>query len=628
MNASEQPQATIARPEPPDSPRRLEPPGLPRRPPVRGDKPRGSALWCAAVRASLGVVFLLAAGLLPAAGQVAPNQKQPDAKPADAPAPKPEEKPEEKPETKPEVKPDTKPEPKPESEPTAEETLVEIDLNGQCRVVNHGVDVGSLVHVLKSLRNAKVVKASVLVRAQKQCDPNLVTAATNACKAAGIQKVRVAIVKDTRPPNVLLILVDDLGYGDLGCYGATDLHTPCLDQLAGQGMRWTRFYANCPVCSPTRAALLAGRYQEAVGVPGVIRTHAKNSWGLLSTEAELLPAAVRQANYRTVMVGKWHLGLDEPNLPNPRGFQFFYGFLGDMMDDYHTHRRHDINYMRLDRYTIDPAGHATDLFSDWATEWIRNWRGQERFFMYLAYNAPHDPIQPPDDFLARYRKRHPEATEKRAKLAALIEHLDAGIGRVLAALDETRQADNTLVLFTSDNGGSLPAGANNGPLRDGKGKLYEGGIRVPMIARWPDRIPPGSTTDAVALSMDLYPTVLEAAGQVPDSAALDGVSLLPVLRGEAKELPQREVFFSRRMPAGTIEAVRRGRYKLLRPWPREAMELYDLADDSKETKNLASEKPDVRKQLQAALDAHVARYAKVPYRPSGGVGPGEIAPKP
>eukprot|EP00913_Durusdinium_trenchii_P028369 g26597.t1 len=286
--------------------------------------------------------------------------------------------------------------------------------------------------------------------------------------------------ESTSRPNVLVILVDDLGYGDLSSYGAKDLKTPHIDALVNAGMKFTNFYANCPVCSPTRAALLTGRYQDMVGVPGVIRTHAENSWGYLHPDARLLPNLLKPAGYHSAIVGKWHLGLESPNTPNDRGFDFFHGYLGDMMDDYYNHRRHGINYMRKDRREIDPKGHATDLFTDWACEYLqsRKRHSDKPFFLYLAYNAPHTPIQPPDEWLVKVRKRQPNISLKRAKLVALIEHMDAGIGKVLKTLKETGADKNTLVVFTSDNGGQINVGANNGPLRDGKQSVYEGGLKV------------------------------------------------------------------------------------------------------------------------------------------------------
>ncbi len=432
-----------------------------------------------------------------------------------------------------------------------------------------------------------------------------------------------AMADSTHRPNMIIILVDDLGYGDLSSYGAKDLDTPNVDRLVREGMKFTNFYANCPVCSPTRAALLSGRYQESVGVPGVVRTHWANSWGLLDPDAVLLPAALQTAGYRTAMFGKWHLGLGEPNLPNLRGFDHFHGFLGDMMDDYFHHRRHDVNYMRLNRETIDPPGHATDIFTDWTCRWLKQHDKKKPFFIYLPYNAPHNPIQPPEASLKNYIAKHPGADKTRAKLAAFIEHLDSGVGRVLNALDSTDLTDNTLLIFTSDNGGALRFGADNGPLRDGKGKTYEGGIRVPMVARWPGKITPASRSEAIALTMDLYPTALEAAG-LPPQTDLDGVSILPILLGKQQDLPPRDLFFSRLMPPGRIHAVRRGQYKLLRPWPDQPLELYDLEADPSETTDLSKTNPDLFTELKSALNTHIARFAHIPYRDPNGKGPGEI----
>ncbi|MEZ6052229.1 MAG: sulfatase-like hydrolase/transferase [Planctomycetaceae bacterium] len=421
-------------------------------------------------------------------------------------------------------------------------------------------------------------------------------------------------------PNILIILADDLGYGDLSSYGATDLQTPNIDQLIGDGMRFDEFYANCPVCSPTRAALLSGRYQDMVGVPGVIRTHPENSWGYLTPGAHLLPEALSVRGYDSAIVGKWHLGLEAPNRPLDRGFNHFHGFLGDMMDDYYNHRRHDINYMRLGNEEIDPEGHATDLFSDWACDYLRKQAKKDRnpFFLYLAYNAPHTPIQPPDEWLAKVLEREQGIDEKRARLVALIEHMDDGIGRVLACLEENGQADNTIVVFTSDNGGYLHAGANNGPLRDGKQSVYEGGIKVCAGIRWPEKIPAGSRTSLRALSMDVYPTVCEAAG-VRLAHRIDGQSFLPTLMGQ-EQPPLRDLWFWRRREGGnayggkTIEAVRRGDWKLLQNSPFGPLELYNLADDPLEEHNLAQTQPKEFNELAAALRAEIQRYGTVPWQ--------------
>ncbi len=440
-------------------------------------------------------------------------------------------------------------------------------------------------------------------------------------------------------PNILVILADDLGYGDLSGYGATDLKSPNIDKLIAAGMQFDNFYANCPVCSPTRAALMTGRYPDLVGVPGVIRTHIKDNWGYLFPQAVLLPQMLKRAGYHTALVGKWHLGLAAPNLPNERGFDHFHGFLGDMMDDYYNHRRHGFNYLRLNDKEIDPQGHATDLFTQWAIEYLRERsqkkdqtrvegvplsnRGQDArdtkqpFFLYLAYNAPHAPIQPPSEWLERVKQREPGIGERRAKLVALIEHLDAGIGKVMDALKETGLSDNTLVIFTSDNGGQLSVGGTNGPWRAGKGDMYEGGIRVPMGAAWPGKITPGSHSNRVALTMDLFATICEAAG-VRIEHEIDGRSILSALMGKEQPEDNRTLFWVRREGGGqyggrAYYAARQGDFKLLQNSPFEPMELYNLRDDSKEQKPLRRKHPMYNK-LFAALQGHITQAGAVPWQ--------------
>ncbi len=245
-------------------------------------------------------------------------------------------------------------------------------------------------------------------------------------------------------------------------------------------------------------------------------------------------------------------------MPLDRGFDSFHGFLGDMMDDYQTHLRNGKNFMRRDRETISPEGHATDLFTAWAKAYLEERaRSTQPFFLYLAYNAPHGPIQPPAEWLDRVRQREPQMSGKRAGLVALIEHMDSGIGQVLETLDKTGLAKNTLVVFTSDNGGLLDEGANNGPWRSGKTHMYEGGLRVLCAARWPGQIAEGSRTERIGLSMDWFPTVLEAAGLKPP-AGIDGVSMLPALRGEKMETLGRDLYFVRR-EGGPPMAARRSR---------------------------------------------------------------------
>jgi len=431
--------------------------------------------------------------------------------------------------------------------------------------------------------------------------------------------ISIDAAENTARPNVLVILVDDLGYGDLSSYGASDLKTPHIDKLINRGMKFNNFYANCPVCSPTRAALLTGHYQDLVGVPGVIRTHPENSWGYLAPSAKTLANVFQQAGYYTGIIGKWHLGLESPNIPNERGFEFFHGFLGDMMDDYYEHRRHDVNYMRLNQETIEPLGHATDLFTHWTRQFLQQQASSKKpFFLYLAYNAPHTPIQPPEEVLEKVLKRESGIDRKRANLVALIEHLDSGIGKVMNTLDQSGLGENTIVVFSSDNGGQLSVGANNGKLRDGKQSVYEGGLKVPAGIVWKNRIAPRSQTDFMAMTMDLFPTVCEAAGiKVP--AGLDAVSFLPTLEGKSQP-PLRKNWFFRRREGGTryggktIEAVRSGDWKLLQNSPFTPLELYNLKDDPLETNNLAAKNRKKFNQMSALLRAEIQRYGSVPWQ--------------
>jgi len=429
-------------------------------------------------------------------------------------------------------------------------------------------------------------------------------------------------------PNILMILVDDLGYGDLSCYrelgGATDIKTPHLDQLASEGVTLPNFYANCPVCSPTRAALLSGRYQELVGVPGVVRTNPQDSWGYLAPDAVLLPNVLSKAGYHTALIGKWHLGLRPENHPKRRGFDFVHGFLGDMMDDYYKHKRQGQDYMAKDLETIFPTGHATDLFSDWAAAYLRE-RSEKHpdqpWFCYLAYNAPHTPIQPPADWLAKVQERAPDMEKRRAKLVALIEHMDHGIGQVLDALKTSGQADNTLVIFSSDNGGHVSVGANNGRLRGGKQDMYEGGIKVNFFARWPGKIAPGTRSERRGISMDLFPTMVEAGGgELPEG--LDGVSILPTLLGQDQGRDQRTLYFSRRegnlrwMGDSSWALLEPSGLKLLKNTPVDAWEMYDLSTDPKEENNLAQKNRKDFARLATKMRAHIQRGGAVPWQKS------------
>lgn len=428
----------------------------------------------------------------------------------------------------------------------------------------------------------------------------------------------IARGEDVPRPNILIILADDLTYRDLSCCGGDCVRTPNIDRIFREGISLTRFRANSSVCSPTRAALLTGRYPDLVGVPGVIRTHPKDNWGALSRTAVLMPAALKPAGVLTALIGKWHLGLKEPDVPNARGFDVFHGFLGDMMDDYYTHLRHGINYMRRNTEAIEPQGHATDLFTEWAIEFLHTPRLEARpFFLLLTYNAPHAPIQPPADWLRRVRERVPKLSDLQARRAALVEHMDAGIGRVLEALTVAGHDRDTLVIFTSDNGGPTHDGAVNVPLRDGKGSMYDGGLRVPFAARWPGRITPNSTSDFAAVTMDLFPTVLETQG-VARPAKIDGVSLLPTLLGKPQAV-KRPLFFMRREGGPAFlgksnDAVIEGDWKLVHNSPFSRLELFNLRDDPGETRDLARRERTKFAELSRLLQQHIQAAGAVPWQ--------------
>jgi arylsulfatase A-like enzyme len=416
-----------------------------------------------------------------------------------------------------------------------------------------------------------------------------------------------------------MILADDLGYADVSTNGQRDVATPNIDRLAHDGMLFTRMRANATVCSPTRAAFMTGIYADRAGVPGLVRTQPENTWGFLDPKAPTLAERLRPAGYKTAIIGKWNLGLESPNLPNDRGFDFFHGFLDDMMDNYTTHRRHNRNYMRLNGETIDPPGHATDIFTGWAVEYLAE-RGRDRqpFFLYLAYNAPHAPIEPPTAWLARVKQRAPTLDEKRVKIVALIEHLDDGIGHVLAALKTAGLEQNTIVVFTSDNGGSLPHGSVNQPFRDGKQSHYEGGLRIPFAVRWPAVVKPGTRSDYAGLTFDAGATFLEAAG-VAKPAGTDAVSLLPMLRGEPAPSAPRDLYFVRREggPAyggKSYEAIIRGDWKLMQNNPYSPLELYNLKDDPGEQHNLVQKESKIARELELALRAHIQQGGATPWQ--------------
>lgn len=420
-------------------------------------------------------------------------------------------------------------------------------------------------------------------------------------------------------PNIIIILADDLGYHDVSYYGTKDIQTPNIDLLSTSGMRFDRFYSNSSVCSPTRASLMSGRYPERVGVPGLVRSTPSSNFGYLTPNTILLPELLKKMNYNTALVGKWNLGLESPNIPNDKGFDFFHGFLDDKMDDYYTHLRNNINFMRRNKDIISPEGHATDLFTNWAVDYIKSQENkQDPFFLYLAYTAPHTPLQPREDWLKKIKQRELGISDTRARLIALIEHMDDGIGKLIYELKISGKYDNTLIIFLSDNGGKLENEANNGNIRGGKGSFYEGGVRVPAIFVWPGHIQAGSTNNQRAVTMDVLPTISSIL-KFKNNNPVEGVSLLKILKNSQDSLPERNIFFTRRegdveFGGQAIHMVISNNWKLVQNSPYQMYELYNLKKDTLEKQNLISTEPDRYKKLIELMIPHIQKGGSVPWQ--------------
>ncbi|MFN8643253.1 MAG: arylsulfatase [Candidatus Binatia bacterium] len=409
------------------------------------------------------------------------------------------------------------------------------------------------------------------------------------------------------PPNIVYIIADDLGWKDVGFHGS-DIATPNLDQLARGGVRLEQFYAQ-PMCTPTRAALLTGRYPQRYGLQTLVIPSA-GSYGL-ATDEWLLPQALKEVGYRTAIVGKWHLGhADRKFWPRQRGFDYQYGpLLGEI--DYFTHSAHGTRDWFRNNQPVREEGYVTELLGRDAVRQIEQHDPSTPLFLYLAFTAPHAPYQAPRAYLDRYA--HVSDKDRRA-YAAMITAMDDQIGAVLGALQKKGLRDDTLVVFQSDNGGPRSAKftgeidmskstipADNGPYRDGKGTLYEGGTRVVALANWPGRIPAGTVVDQPLHAVDMYPTLAGLAGaSLARSKPLDGVDMWPTI-AEGTPSPRQEVVYG-------IEpfraAVREGNWKLVwRATLPASIELFDLATDPSETKNLAAEHPEKVAELQQRAQA-------------------------
>jgi arylsulfatase A-like enzyme len=430
--------------------------------------------------------------------------------------------------------------------------------------------------------------------------------------ATGLASLAPAQRSSDRKPNSIVILLDDLGCTDLGCYGAKDLRTPNIDALAESGVRFTNWYSNASVCAPARASLMTGRYPAHAGVP--------TNGGKLSLDQPILPALLRTAGYKTGLVGKWHLGMSNDAAPNDRGFDEFYGFHPGCVDFY-SHRFYwgeprVANYHDLFRNKTEiweDGQYLTERIGQEAVSFIERHKDGP-FFLYAAFNAPHYPMHAPGKYMERFR----DLPLERRIYAAMVSAVDDAIGLITAALNRLGIADNTCIVFAGDNGatterrasldGLAPATAgSNGPYRGFKFSLFDGGMHVPGIMTWPGVLPSGEVRDQVVMTMDLLPTLCRAAGvSIPAGKEPDGTDIMPVAESGAPS-PHRPIFWTQ----GPQLAVRRGQWKLVingRTYDgtedgnkhltgEDAMFLSDLTQDPGEGTNLRRKHPEMVDEL-------------------------------
>ncbi len=421
-------------------------------------------------------------------------------------------------------------------------------------------------------------------------------------------------------PNIILIVSDDQGYPDLGCIGTKPLITPNLDKLAAEGLRGTSFYVTWPACTPSRGSILTGRYPQRNGLYDMVRNDMVN-YGHRFTDEEYavspemtLGLDVREvtigdmlhkAGYATGCVGKWDMGQAKRYLPLQRGFDFFYGH-GNNGIDYYTHERYGVPslFRGNERTQEDKGAYVTDVFRREALRFVGEHAGKQPFFLYLPFNAPHgassfgegttagekkvtEGVQAPEKYVAVYRGKMKD--ERLARYYGAVTCMDEAIGALMDSVEKSGQKDNTIILFLSDNGGSGNGG--NAPLKGSKGTMWEGGLRVPFIMRWPGKLPAGKVTDEFLTSLELVPTLLAASGaKFPEGVKLDGFDMLPVLRGELKS-PRKEMFWQRRGD----KAARFENWKWVES--EKGAGLYDLSADLGEKHDLSAEKPEIAKMM-------------------------------
>jgi arylsulfatase A-like enzyme len=408
----------------------------------------------------------------------------------------------------------------------------------------------------------------------------------------------------TPRPNVILIMTDDMGYADLGSYGATDIRTPTLDQLARDGVRLTDAYANGVLCSPTRAALISGRYPQRAAIENALGP--EGTFGLKVTGTSL-PHVLKQAGYRTALVGKWHLGGTvtgdaRDGGPRAHGFDAFFGLMGSHVDYWHHNRGPASPDLWENETKVALDGrYLTTLITDRSIEFIeQSASAGQPFFVDVAYNAPHWPYHRPDrpspaPGSGAHVLANAENPPTRADYAAMVEAVDEGVGRILQTVARLGLTNDTIVIFTNDNGGEWLS--NGGPLFNRKWTVWEGGIRVPALVKWPGRIPAGTISDQPAITFDWSASIVAAAGaEVPSS--YEGLNLFPILEGRAPKAER--TFYWRSVPgANRTQAVRHGDWKLV--VDANHMLLFNLRDDIGERRDLTSQRPDLVRQLRPML---------------------------
>jgi len=418
-----------------------------------------------------------------------------------------------------------------------------------------------------------------------------------------------------RPPNIVFVLADDLGWTDLGCFGSRFYQTPNIDKLAQQGMRFTNAYVACPVCSPTRASILTGKYPARLHLtdwipgrtPPGVAMRVPDWTPYLPLGEVTMPEALKSAGYVSASIGKWHLG-EEEHFPENQGFAVNFGGcqLGATPSYFYPYK---IPNIRVGK----PGEYLTDRLTEEALSFIEGSRSRP-FFLYLAHYAVHTPIESKPEMAARYRPRvRPGQSHSHPEYAAMIESVDESVGRLMRKLAELRIASDTVVIFTSDNGGVVGRRhiTSNEPLREEKATLYEGGIRVPLIVHWPGVVKPGSVSDTPVTSVDFFPTIVEIAGATaPATDAVDGLSLVPLLR-QRGGLPRHAIywhyphynFHQPLIPTPPCGAIRKGDFKLIEFYEDGFVELYNLREDIGERRNLARTLPDRAAELRRDLDA-------------------------